>query len=127
MKEIVYKEYGPAEVLHLEEVEKPVPKENEILVKVCASSVNYSSRLVRMGRHPDKKLYTLAIRVYYGFTKPKRTINGHEFAGVVEEVGKDVTLFKKGDEVFGSTTGLFYGAYAEYIKDINPTISSCSL
>ncbi|MFX0074573.1 MAG: NAD(P)-dependent alcohol dehydrogenase [Candidatus Hermodarchaeota archaeon] len=115
MKAIVYEEYGPAEVFHLKEVEKPIPKDNEMLVKVYASSVNYSSRLVRSGHHPDKKLYTLAIRLYYGLTKPKRTINGHEFAGEVEEVGKDVTLFKKGDQVFGSTTGLFHGAYAEYM------------
>jgi NADPH:quinone reductase-like Zn-dependent oxidoreductase len=115
MKAMVYKEYGPPEVFQLEEVDKPTPKDNELLVKVYASSVNYSSRLVRIGRHPDKKAYTLAIRLYYGFTKPKRTINGHEFSGLVEEVGKDVTLFKKGDHVFGSTTGLFYGAYAEYM------------
>jgi NADPH:quinone reductase-like Zn-dependent oxidoreductase len=115
MKAVVYEEYGPADVLHLDEVEKPTPKDNEMLVKVYASSVNYSSRLVRTGKHPDKKLYTLAIRLYYGFRKPKRTINGHEFAGEVEEVGKDVTLFKKGDHIFGSTTGLFYGAYAEYM------------
>jgi NADPH:quinone reductase-like Zn-dependent oxidoreductase len=115
MKAIVYEKYGPPEVFQLKNVEKPSPKDNELLVKVYASSVNYSSRLVRVGKHPDKKLYTLAIRLYFGFTKPKRIINGHEFSGVVEEVGNDVTLFKKGDQIFGSTTGLFYGAYAEYI------------
>ena len=115
MKAMVYTRYGGPDVFELKEIEKPIPKDNELLVKVYASSVNYSSRLVRIGKHPDKKLYTLAIRLYYGFRKPKRTINGHEFAGKIEEVGKDVTLFKKGDHVFGSTTGLFHGAYAEYI------------
>jgi len=115
MKAIVYLKYGPPEVLHLEEVEKPTPKDNEIQVKVYASSVSYSARLVRSGKHPDKKFYTLALRLMYGLTKPKRTIIGFELAGEVEEVGKDVTLFKKGDHVFGSTTGLFHGAYAEYV------------
>jgi len=116
MKAIVYEEYGPAEVLHLKEVEKPIPKDNEILVKVYASSVSYSARLVRSGKHPDKSVYTFAIRLMYGFKKPKNPILGYEFAGEIESIGKDVTLFKKGDQVFGTTTGLKDGAYAEYIS-----------
>jgi len=116
MKAIVYEKYGPADVLHLKEVEKPTPMDNEILVKVYASSVSYSARLVRSGKHPDKSLYTFAIRLMYGFKKPKRPILGYEFAGEIESIGKDVTLFKKGDQVFGSTTGLKDGAYAEYIS-----------
>ena len=115
MKAIVYEKYGPADVLHLKEVEKPTPMDNEILVKVYASSVNYSARLVRSGKHPDKSLYTFALRLMFGFRKPKRPILGYELAGEVESVGKDVTLFKKGDHVFGTTTGLRDGAYAEYI------------
>jgi len=115
MKAVVYEEYGPAEVLHLKDVEKPIPKDNEILVKVYASSVSYSARLVRSGKHPDKKLYTLALRLMYGLKKPKRPILGYEFAGEIESVGKVVTLFKKGDQVFGTTTGLRDGAYAEYV------------
>ncbi|NVM46285.1 MAG: NAD(P)-dependent alcohol dehydrogenase [Candidatus Lokiarchaeota archaeon] len=115
MKAIVYEKYGPADVLQLKEVEKPTPKENEILIKVYASSVSYSARLVRSGRHPDKKIYTFALRLMYGLKKPKRPILGYELAGEIESVGKDVTLFKKGDQVFGTTTGLRDGAYAEYI------------
>ena len=115
MKAIVYTKYGPADVLHLKEVEKPTPKENEILVKVYATTVNYAARLVRSGKHPDKKLFTFMLRMMYGLRKPKRPILGYEFAGEIEAVGKDVTLFKKGDQVYGTTTGLKIGAYAEYV------------
>lgn len=115
MKAIVYTKYGPPEVLHLQDVEKPIPKDNEILVKVYASTVNAAVLLVRNGRHPDSKFYTFALRLMYGLRKPKRPILGYELAGEVVSVGKDVKRFKKGDQVFGSTTGLKNGAYAEYI------------
>jgi NADPH:quinone reductase-like Zn-dependent oxidoreductase len=115
MKAIVYEKYGPPEVLQLKEVEKPVPMDNEILVKVYATTVNYAARLVRSGIHPDKKFYTFMLRLMNGIGKPKNPILGYEVAGEVEDVGKDVTLFKKGDQVYGSTTGLKMGAYAEYV------------
>jgi NADPH:quinone reductase-like Zn-dependent oxidoreductase len=115
MRAIVYTKYGPPEVLQLKEVKKPTPKDNEILVKVHATTVNYAAILVRRGKHPDSKFYTFALRLMYGLRTPKRPILGYELAGEIEAIGKDVKLFKEGDQVFGSTTGLKNGAYAEYV------------
>lgn len=115
MKAIVYEIYGPPDVLHITEVNKPIPKINEILVKVYASTVNAAALLVRNGKHPDSKFYTFALRLMFGLRKPKRPILGFEFAGEVEAIGQDVTRFQIGDQVFGTTTGLKNGAYAEYV------------
>jgi len=115
MKAVIYTEYGPPDVLHLVEVEKHTPKDNEILVQVCATTVSSGVLLARTGTHPDSRLFTLAIRLVFGLIKPKKTILGYELAGEVEAVGKDVKLFRKGDQVFGTTTGLDTGAYAEYV------------
>ena len=115
MKAVIFEKYGPPDVFQLKDVEKPTPKDNEILVKVYATTVNAAVRLVRSGKHPDKKLYTFGLRMMYGIRKPKRHILGFELAGEIESVGKDVKLFKKGDQVYGTTTGLKIGAYAEYV------------
>jgi NADPH:quinone reductase-like Zn-dependent oxidoreductase len=115
MKAVVYTKYGPPDVLQLTEVEKPAPKANEILVKVHASTVSSGVLWVRTGTHPDSRFFTLVVRLVFGLTKPKNKILGSEVSGVVETVGKDVKLFKKGDQVFGTTTGLRAGAYAEYV------------
>ncbi len=115
MKAVVYTEYGPPDVLQLKEVPKPMPKDNEILVKVHATTVNTAALWARNGKHPDSRFFTFAVRLIFGLTKPRRIILGYELSGEVESVGKDVKLFKKGDEVFGSTTGLKAGAYAEYV------------
>jgi NADPH:quinone reductase-like Zn-dependent oxidoreductase len=115
MKAIVYTEYGPPDVLELKEVEKPAPRDNEILVKVYATTVTSGVAFMRSGKHPNSKLFTLFLRIMFGLRKPKRTILGYELAGVIEAVGKNVKIFKKGDHIFGTTTGLHFGSYAEYI------------
>jgi NADPH:quinone reductase-like Zn-dependent oxidoreductase len=115
MKAMVYTEYGSPDVLQLKDVEKPVPKSNEVLIKVHASTVTAGSLWAQRGEHPDSMFFTLAVRLMFGIRKPRKSILGYEFSGDVEAVGKDVTKFKVGDKVFGTTTGLMNGAYAEYV------------
>jgi NADPH:quinone reductase-like Zn-dependent oxidoreductase len=111
MKAIVCTKYGPPEVLQLKEVEKPTPKNNEVLIKIYASAVTASDCLIRRSDLP--LIMSLGRRLSVGFTKPRKSVFGAVVAGDVEAVGKDVNLFKEGDQVYGST-GLRLGAYAEY-------------
>lgn len=113
MKAVVYTTYGPPEVLQIKEVAKPTPKDHEILVRVHATTVTSGDSRLRSFTIPSI-LFWLPGRLYFGLTKPKRTILGTEFAGEVETVGKDVQRFKAGDQVFAST-GMNMGAYTEYI------------
>ncbi len=113
MKAIVYTEYGPADVLHLAEVEKPTPKDNEVLIKIYASTVTAGDCNARGSTFVPPGFGFLQ-RLMFGLQRPKRPILGIELAGEIEAVGQAVTLFKKGDQVWGTAVEKL-GAYAEYI------------
>ncbi|MBX9996732.1 MULTISPECIES: NAD(P)-dependent alcohol dehydrogenase [Priestia] len=112
MKAMVCTKYGKPDVLQLEEVENPIPKENEILIKIHATTVTSGDCRVRSFNSP--LLLWLPIRIVLGLRKPRKSILGVELAGEVEDVGKNVTRFKKGDQLF-AMTGMKFGGYAEYI------------
>jgi len=113
MKAIVCTKYGPPEVLELREVEKPTPKDNEVLIRIHAATVTSGDVRIRSFTFPPG--FWLPLRIIYGLRKPRKKIPGNELAGEIEVVGKDVKLFKKGDQVFGVTSGILSGGTnAEY-------------
>ncbi len=114
MKAIVYDKYGPPEVLQLKEIEKPTPKDNEVLIKVHATTAHIGDTIMRSLKIPGPRWQRLLSRIYLGIRKPKRTILGMELAGEVESIGRKVTRFKPGDPVFASTFAVNFGGYAEY-------------
>jgi len=111
MKAIVWTKYGPPDGLELKEVAKPIPKDNEVLIRIYATTVTAGDCELRRFKMPI--LFWLPLRIYMGLIKPRRKILGQELAGEIESVGKDVKLFKEGNQVFGHT-GIGFGANAEY-------------
>ena len=107
MKAIVYTKYGPPEVLQIKDLEKPTPKENEVLIKINATTVTSTECTFRKGKPFFARLFT-------GLMRPKITMLGEELSGVIEEIGKSVKLFKVGDQIFG-TAGPSFGANVEYL------------
>lgn len=108
MKAIVCTKYGPPEILQLQEIEKPTPRDNEVLVKVYASSVNYNN-LAHVRGEP------FLARFWVGLLKPKYKVPGGDIAGRVESIGRNVTLFQPGNDVYGDLSACGYGAFAEYV------------
>jgi len=106
MKAIVHTRYGPPDVLQIKEVDKPFPKDNEVLIRVRAVAVTATNAIFRRGNQ-------LAARLFTGIIRPKSVVPGFELAGDIEAVGRDVNRFKVGDSVYGTTDGP--GAHAEYI------------
>ena len=120
MKAIVCEKYGPPEVLQLKEVAKPAPKDDEVLIRVLATSVNFGDVMARNFKAVSPRKFNMPFLIWvisklsFGIHHPKITIQGSEFAGEIELIGKDVKRFKKGDPVFGFSMQTF-GAYAEYL------------
>ena len=115
MKAYLYNQYGNADVLQYKEIEKPLPADNEVLVRIYASTVSAGVIWMRKGEYPNSKLLTFLLRMHLGISKPRTNFLGVEFAGIVEAVGKEVHYFQKGDKVFGTVTGLKTGTYADYV------------
>jgi NADPH:quinone reductase-like Zn-dependent oxidoreductase len=109
LKAIVYHKYGPPDVLALKEVEKPIPEDNQVLVKIHAASVNYGNLVLLKGE-------PFLARLFYGPLKPKYSIPGGDIAGIVEAVGKNVKQYQPGDEVFGDLSRSGWGGFAEYVS-----------
>jgi len=109
LKAIFSNKYGPPEVLELTEVENPIPKDNHVLVKIHAASLNYGNLVLLKGK-------PFLVRFAYGLRRPKYPIPGGDIAGSVEAVGKEVKSFQPGDEVFGELSGCGWGGFAEYVS-----------
>lgn len=113
MKAVIYNKYGPPEVLQLVDIEKPTPKDDEILVKICAATVTSGDVRLRGSDFPTWAW--LPARLMFGLFKPKKKILGHEFSGIVEAIGKDVTKYKVGDAILATPSLFSAGSYTEYI------------
>ena len=114
MKAVVYDQYGPPDVLRLEDVARPVPKDDEVLIRIHASTVNRLDVHTREANRKSGMAVSILSRLVSGLRRPRQRILGSEFAGEVEAVGAGVTKFAVGDRVFGNS-GLRFGAHAEYM------------
>ncbi len=120
MKAAVYKKYGSPEVIQYKDIKRPAPLPDEVLIKIYAAPVNYGDLMARDFPEKSKKEFNmpgflkLPVRIMFGYFRPKVNILGAEFAGEVENIGSSVTMFKKGDQVFGFS-GIKMGANAEYL------------
>lgn len=112
MKAVICSEYGSPEVLQIQNVAKPAPNDNQILIKIVATAINSGD--ARLRRLDVKWFMKIILRLVFGISKPRKPILGNVFSGVVESIGDKVSKFKVGDKVFGST-GFKFGTYAEYI------------
>jgi NADPH:quinone reductase-like Zn-dependent oxidoreductase len=134
MRAILCTKYGPPEVLQLHEVDKPIPKNNEVLIKIHATAVTASDCIIRgfkmPGDHrfPKKQIMEFMMRFYLGFRKPKNPIIGLVLSGEIESIGEDIQKFKKGNQVYGFT-GYSFGAYAEYkcMSEKDSTLGSMAI
>jgi NADPH:quinone reductase-like Zn-dependent oxidoreductase len=113
MKAIIYEKFGPPEVLQIKQIEKPNPKDDEILIKIFATSVHRGDSRMRSLDLPIPLWQKIMARLFLGIRKPRRKILGMELAGEIEEIGKNVQKFRKGDLIFASTE-MTFGTYAEY-------------
>ena len=126
MKAIVCTKYGPPEVLKIKEVEKPIPKNDEVCIKIFATAVTASDIFIRGSEIPVR--FLIPMRLYIGITKPRKSIIGLVLAGEIESIGKTITRFKPGYQVYG-LTGFGLGAYAEYkcMKETDSTYGCLAL
>ncbi|AKU98684.1 Alcohol dehydrogenase, zinc containing [Labilithrix luteola] len=113
MQACIYEAYGPPEVVKVREVATPTPKAGEVLVRVRAAAVTTADWRLRASAFP--RLFWLPGRLWLGLFRPKRTILGMDFSGVVEAVGNGVSRFRAGDRIFGSASASRMGAHAEYL------------
>lgn len=112
MKAILHSKFGPPDELQVKEIDKPVPRDNEVLIKIHATTVTSTDCNARNFTFVPK-IFKLPSRLFFGIFRPKINILGIDLAGEIEEVGKDIKKFKKGDQIFG-TTGIAFGSHAEY-------------
>src|SRR5437879_11186230 len=115
MRAVVFDRYGGPEVLHIEDVKRPLPRDDEVLVRIYAVAVTRADCATRQANRNSGRGFELASHAIFGFRRPRQPILGGDFSGVVEAVGPAGREFAAGDEVFGST-GLRFGACAEFIS-----------